>query len=146
MAFAFIMLLTAITLAAVGQVFLKAGLSQLPPHPPLTMVLLSMFQNAKVFLGYAAFVLSSLVYLIALRRLPLSYCYPMVSLGYVIVVILSWRIFHEALPPLRIAAVGVILTGVLMLALSEMPNRGDAANPPQPAAITQPVDGDAGSS
>jgi multidrug transporter EmrE-like cation transporter len=145
MFFALVMLLTAITMAAVGQVLLKAGLSQLD-HPSISQILLSMFRNANVFFGYAAFVLSSLVWLIALRRLPLSYAYPMVSLGYVVVVILSWRIFGETIPPLRIVALGVILTGVLLLALSESPGKSDAAGPSQPAAITHPVDGDPGAS
>jgi len=144
MLFALVMLLTAISLAAVGQVLLKAGLSQLD-HPTIVQTMLSMFSNSRVFFGYAAFVLSSVVYLIALRRLPLSYCYPMVSLGYVVVVLLSWRLFNEAIPPLRVVALCVILTGVVLMALSEAPKTDTTAGA-QPAAATQPVDRDSGPS
>jgi len=113
-----LLLLVSISLAAVGQILLKAGLSQLD-HPSVSQIMLSMFHNGSVFFGYAAFVFSSLVWLVALRHLPLSYAYPMVSLGYVAVVLLSWKVFGEAIPPLRVVALVTILTGVVLLALSE---------------------------
>lgn len=114
----FIALLVAIGLGATGQVMLKSGLSQLPPDAPVTTVLLSIFRNLSVFLGFACYGLSSLIYLVALKKLPLSYAYPMVALSYVMVVALSWKLFGETVPPMRIAAVGVILAGVVILALS----------------------------
>lgn len=114
----FLILLLAISLGAAGQIMLKAGLSQLPESSSAVQVLASIFTNIYVFLGFACYGLSSLVYLIALKRLPLSYAYPMVALSYVMVVALSWKVFGETIPPMRIAAVAIILTGVVVLALS----------------------------
>jgi multidrug transporter EmrE-like cation transporter len=113
-----LILLVSISLGTTGQILLKSGLQQLPGNAPISVVLLSVVQNLRVFLGFACYGVSSLVYLIALKRLPLSYAYPMVALSYVLVVGLSWKLLGEAVPPLRFAAVGVILTGVLLLALS----------------------------
>jgi len=145
MVFSLIMLVTAISLAAVGQVLLKAGLSQLD-HPTIAQTMLSMFHNITVFAGYAAFVLSSLLWLVALRRLPLSYAYPMVSLGYVAVVLLSWKIFNEVIPPLRIVALAVILTGVVLMAVSERPAPQSGTSTATPAPVVQPLDSDTGPS
>lgn len=114
----FLILLLAISLGAAGQILLKAGLTQLPENSSPVQVLSSIFTNARVFFGFACYGLSSLVYLIALKRLPLSYAYPMVALSYVMVVALSWKVFGETIPPLRIAAIAIILTGVVLLALS----------------------------
>lgn len=113
-----LLLLVAISLGATGQILLKTGLSLLPAHAPVTLVFSSIFTNRFVFLGFACYGLSSLIYLVALKNLPLSYAYPMIALSYVVVVTLSWRIFHEPIPPLRVAALCVILAGVVMLALS----------------------------
>jgi multidrug transporter EmrE-like cation transporter len=127
-----LILLLAISLGAAGQILLKAGLSQLPENSPPVQVLSSIFTNARVFFGFACYGLSSLVYLIALKRLPLSYAYPMVALSYVMVVALSWKVFGESIPPLRIVAVAIILAGVVMLALSydAQASGSPAASPP----------------
>ncbi len=113
-----LLLLVAISLGATGQILLKTGLSLLPPNAPVPLILSSIFTNIYVFLGFASYGISSLIYLVALKHLPLSYAYPMIALSYVVVVTLSWRIFGESIPPLRVAALCVILTGVVMLALS----------------------------
>jgi drug/metabolite transporter (DMT)-like permease len=113
-----LLLLVAISLGATGQILLKTGLSLLPPNAPVGLILSSIFTNIYVFLGFACYGISSLIYLVALKNLPLSYAYPMIALSYVVVVTLSWRIFGETIPPLRVAALCVILTGVVMMALS----------------------------
>jgi len=130
-----LLLLVAISLGAAGQIMLKAGLLQLPAQAPVATILASVFTNRYVFLGFTCYGLSALIYLIVIKRLPLSYAYPMIALNYVVIVILSWRVFGEAIPPLRIAAVCVILAGVVLLALSY-----DRAVPPQssgPPQITE---------
>jgi len=75
-----------------------------------------------------------LIYIVALKKLPLSYAYPMVALSYVLVVGLSWKIFGDEIPPLRIGALAIILIGVVMLALSY-----DLVNGDQKAADGPPV-------
>ena len=129
----FLILLVAIGLGAAGQIMLKSGLKELPDDSTTIQVLLSVVTNTRVFFGFACYGLSSLVYLIALKRLPLSYAYPMVALSYVVVVGLSWKVFGETIPPLRIVALVVILSGVVMLALSY---DAHSADQPKPAVAT----------
>jgi multidrug transporter EmrE-like cation transporter len=140
----FLVLLVAISLGTVGQIMLKSGLTQLPPNAPTSVVLLSVVQNLRVFLGFACYGLSSLVYLIALKRLPLSYAYPMVALSYVLVVGLSWKLFGEAIPPLRLVALGVILVGVVTLALSYDGAAGHGGGAGERAAAGRPAPGGPG--
>lgn len=138
----FIILIIAIGLGAAGQIMLKAGLKQLPTDAAVSAIIASIFTNTRVFAGFVCYGLSSLVYLVAIKHLPLSLAYPMVALSYVLVVAASWKLFHEEIPPLRIAAIAVILAGVVMLAFSsENGDAKSAENAPAPAALSDTDNG-----
>ena len=111
-------LIFAICLGAMGQIFLKAGVSQLGAHPAPLLVLRSIVTNLRVFGGFACYGLSSLFYLVAISRLDLSYAYPMIALSYVMVTFLSWKYLNEAVPALRIVGLAIIMAGVVVMALS----------------------------
>ena len=111
------LLIVAICLGATGQIALKTGLNQLPPKPAVGTVLRSIL-TPWVFTGFLCYGLSSLLYLVALSRLDLSYAYPLVALGYVIVTVLAWRLLGETVPLMRVAGLAIICLGVLVLALS----------------------------
>ena len=92
-----------------GQVLLKKGaigdgnfLDQL--FRPATMVGL-------VAYGGAAF-----LYIIALRRIPMSVALPCTAASYVAVLLIGHFMFGEALSAQKLAAIGLICGGVLMLA------------------------------
>jgi drug/metabolite transporter (DMT)-like permease len=129
MTIALCILIVAIMLGAAGQIALKAGINQLGHKPPVLTVLRSIF-TPWVFLGFVCYGLSSLLYLVALSRLDLSYAYPLVSLSYVVVAFLSWRFLHETVPPLRIVGLAVVCIGVLLLAVSYRTPSLAAASPP----------------
>jgi len=127
------LLLVAISLGATGQILMKTGLRLLGPRPPATAVVLSVFRNVFVAGGIGCYAVSSVIYLLALSRLALSYAYPMVALSYVVVALLAWRFLDEPIPVLRAVGLAVILLGVVILALShrgEAPR--DAVQPPPP--------------
>lgn len=123
-------LILAISLGAAGQVLLKSGVAQLGERPSVPMVLGSIFTNIKVVGGFFCYAVSSLFYLFALSRLDLSYAYPMIALSYVIVTVLAWRFLGENIPLGRIAGLGIILAGVVVVALTY---RGESTSPtPKP--------------
>lgn len=134
MTIALSILLVAVLLGAAGQISLKFGLNQLEDRPAPLTVLASIFTQWQVTLGFACYGLSSLLYLVALSRLPVSYAYPMVALSYVIVTFLSWRLLDEVVPVMRVAGLVAICLGVVVVALSYKPG---AATPVDqaPAAI-----------
>jgi multidrug transporter EmrE-like cation transporter len=47
-----------------------------------------------------------------------SYAYPLVSLGYVMAAIAAWEFWSEDLSAMRIAGIGVICVGVVLVARS----------------------------
>ncbi len=129
-------LIAAICLGAAGQVCLKAGVTTLGANPPVVTVLASIINNRLVLGGFACYGISSLLYIVALSRLDLSYAYPMIALSYVIVAILAWRLLGEIIPAGRVVGLAIICIGVVVLALSYVSGRPTPTGPEE-STITQ---------
>jgi drug/metabolite transporter (DMT)-like permease len=110
-------LMVAIALGVAGQILIKLGLNRLGAEPSALRVLAAIFTGL-VLGGFICYFVSSLLYLQALARLPLSYAYPMIAVSYVGVVLASWRYLGEQLNALRVAGLAVIIVGVVLVALS----------------------------
>ncbi|MGD9496354.1 MAG: EamA family transporter [Armatimonadota bacterium] len=129
---AILMLLVAVSLGAAGQMCLKLGVNALDGGGLVT-VLKGIF-TPYVFSGFILYGLSSVVYLMALSKLDLSYAYPFVALSFVMVTVLSWKLLDETLPALRVVGLVLIMGGVLTVAASY---HGHAA---PAAAVEQPLE------
>ena len=102
-----------------GQLLLKKGMNSLGALDfsiGIFSVFFSIFTNPFVFFGVMFFVASSFFWLLALSKAHLSYAFPILSLGYVIVFVLSWVFFGEQISLLRTLGLVTIVGGVLMLA------------------------------
>jgi len=75
-----------------------------------------------VLLGFILYGVSSLLWLMVLSKRDLSYAYPMIAAGYVLVVFLSWVFFKEEIPLLRIAGLVLICAGVVIVGISAPSN------------------------
>lgn len=137
---ALIVLIVAILLGAVGQIALKAGINTLGVKPSPVVVLRSIFTQWQVTAGFICYGLSSLLYLVALSRLDLSYAYPMVAISYVVVTFLSWRFLGEPVPMMRALSLGVICLGVLGVAFSYKCQSPTLQNCPTPPPVHGPAD------
>jgi multidrug transporter EmrE-like cation transporter len=71
-----------------------------------------------VWTGLGAYVLSVALWIIVLSRVQVSYAYPIVSLGYVMAAVAAWGFWREDLSSMRIAGIGVICLGVILVARS----------------------------
>jgi len=65
-----------------------------------------------------AYGLSVIVWLVGLSRVPVSQAYPLLSLGYVINIGLAWWLLGEVPNVQRVAGIGVIVLGVVVVARS----------------------------
>ena len=65
-----------------------------------------------------AYGLSVIVWLVGLSRVPVSQAYPLLSLGYVINIGLAWWLLGEVPTVQRVAGIGVIVVGVVLVARS----------------------------
>ena len=102
-------LAAAISVSLLGQVLLKTGaggeggfLVQL--LRPTTMVGLVCYGGA------------ALLYIVALRRIPMSVALPCTAVSYVIIALVGHFAFGEALGPQKVMAIALISAGVVVLA------------------------------
>ena len=65
-----------------------------------------------------AYGLSVIVWLIGLSRVPVGQAYPLLSLGYVINIGLAWWLLGEVPNVQRVAGIGIIVVGVVLVARS----------------------------
>ena len=66
----------------------------------------------------AAYALSIIVWVVGLSRVPVNQAYPLLSLGYVINIGLAWWLLGEIPNAQRVAGIGVIVVGVVLVARS----------------------------
>lgn len=117
----FALILTGALLNAGAQLLLKAGASQVGPIDMTSFGIVTIRALAvswPVSAGIACYAISVVLWLVALSRVDVSLAYPMVSIGYVVNAVAAWILFGEALTPLRVAGIGVIIVGVSLLAAS----------------------------
>ena len=65
-----------------------------------------------------AYGLSVIVWLVGLSRVPVSQAYPLLSLGYVINIGLAWWLLGEVPNVQRVAGIGIIVVGVVLVSRS----------------------------
>jgi len=100
---------------AASQVFIKKGTASLGPHPSMMETALGILTHPMLFAGYALLGTSTVLFVLALRRGELSLLYPVLTLGYVWVTILSVVIFQDSMNIFKIAGVATIILGVAVL-------------------------------
>jgi multidrug transporter EmrE-like cation transporter len=107
--FAFI--LTGVLLNAGAQLLLKAGTNARPLGIALAI-------EPHILGGLACYVVSVVVWVIGLSRVPVSIAYPMLSIGYVVNAVAAYYLLNEAVTPMRLGGIGIIIVGVYIVARS----------------------------
>lgn len=117
------MILVCVILGVCGQLLLKHGMSaerdEVDQIGEVIPRLLRAAINPIVLAGFLCYGVSAALWLIVLTRADLSYAYPLLSTGYVIVVLLSRVLFHEAVTPMRLAGTLVICLGVYLISRTQ---------------------------
>lgn len=118
--FAFILVAMCIILGAVAQILMRTGMSQigsiggwskfLTPH---TFQL--MFTNLFVIGGLCLYAISSVLWLVALSSLNVSLMYPLLSLAYVVVAILSFFFLKESISLIRWLGILIVVVGCFLI-------------------------------
>lgn len=115
----FLLILVSVILGSIGQVLLKLGANKLGS---LSLALHTFWQDfwrlaktPEIISGLFLFGLSCLLWIKVLIRDELSYAYPMVSLGYINIAVLSYLLFNEAFTISKIMGIALIIAGVFVL-------------------------------
>lgn len=103
-----------IALGAGAQVFLKRGVG----HQQIaggTRGYLSLIRSGWVWAWAFCFVFATALWMTAISTMQVSYAFPLLSIGYLVVAVLSIIFLQERVPLSRWAAIGVITLGVALI-------------------------------
>jgi multidrug transporter EmrE-like cation transporter len=103
-------LFAAISVSMAGQALLKAGAGAID--------LVAQLFDWRTLLGLCLYGGSAVLYIIALRRIPMSRALPCTAVSYVAAAIIGHYAFGEALGVAHIAAIALICGGVVVLAMA----------------------------
>jgi len=113
---AFRYIVASIICVDIGNVMIKYGLeANTMDFNNIISSYISMFLNPIILFGFIILALSSVFWLTALSRADLSYAYPMVSLGYVVIAIMSLIILKENITWIRWLGIFTICSGVFLM-------------------------------
>ena len=118
----FSLLMTGVLLNAGAQLLLKAGTNSVGlfefSRENILPVGWKLATEPHIASGIGCYVISVVVWIIALSRVEVSVAYPMLSIGYVVNALAAWYLFGEAVTLTRLAGIGVIIIGVYLVARS----------------------------
>jgi multidrug transporter EmrE-like cation transporter len=121
-AVSFSLLMTGVLLNAGAQLLLKAGTNSVGvfefSRDNLLPVGWKLATEPHIVGGLACYVISVMVWIMALSRVEVSIAYPLLSVGYVVNAIAAYYLFGEAVTPMRLAGIGVIIIGVVLVTRS----------------------------
>ncbi len=121
-AIAFAFLFAGVLLNAAAQLLLKAGTNVLGVITITRDNWIDMVERMATqgyfVLGAGCYVVSLVVWIVGLSRVPVSVAYPMLSLGYVINAIAAHYLLGEAVTVARWLGIGFIIVGVWLVARS----------------------------
>jgi multidrug transporter EmrE-like cation transporter len=119
----FFIVITAICFSVSGELLLKSGMNSvgilsLTNFWPTVGRILT---NPKILGGFSLFGVGAVFWLAAISRVPLSWAYPMLSIGYILILLFSAIILKEQVNPLRWVGALVICAGIVLVFRSGAP-------------------------
>lgn len=116
------LILAGVLLNAFAQVLLKKGMLSIGyfefHFQDFFPILKKVGLNSYILSGLASYVISVMIWLLVLARVEVSYAYPFLSVGYVVVTAMGYFLFQENLSWMRVSGIAVIVVGVLLLSRS----------------------------
>lgn len=115
------MLLVSVCLGTTGQFLLKKGLMLTGGSKDVgaaaVLGALKAIGHPMVFMGFACYGISSIIWMMILKKAPLSIAYPMISLSYVLVVALSPKLLGEQVRWPAMVGIFFIVSGVSLIGM-----------------------------
>jgi len=116
------LLMTGVLLNAGAQLLLKAGTNSVGvfefSRDNIVPVGWKLATEPHIIGGLTCYVISVVVWIMALSRVEVSIAYPMLSIGYVVNAIAAYLLFGEAVGVQRLVGIGIIVVGVYVVARS----------------------------
>jgi small multidrug resistance pump len=103
-------LAVAIVISLAGQTLLKSGAGAAD--------FIAQLLDWHTILGLMLYGGSAMLYIVALRRIPMSVALPCTAASYIFAALIGHYVFAETVGPMQIGAIGLISVGVIMLAFA----------------------------
>ena len=115
-----LLVLSAVALAATGQLRLKHGMqvATARAHSSHGSLVVAAATTPWVLLGLVVFAVSAVAWLGALSRVPLNVAYPFNALGYIVILGASVVVLHERANLLTWAGSLLVVSGLVIVVLS----------------------------
>lgn len=112
-------ILASVGLNALAQILLRIGARAAAPSGDRALAgIAGLAFEPAVLAGLACYGLSVVAWLHVLGRTEVSFAYPFLALGFVLVALAGWQFLGEPMPPARVAGIAIILAGLVVLARS----------------------------
>lgn len=109
-----------VMLNAAAQLLLKAGTNRVGEFAftleNIAPVGAKIAASPYILAGIGCYVVSVVVWILALSRVPVSVAYPMLSVGYIVNAVAAWMLFGESLTAQKLVGIGFIMVGVWLVA------------------------------
>jgi len=112
-----ILVLTAVVFSVTGELFFKEGMNRVGVLSLATLgpTLARMIHTWPFYAGAASFLVSASFWFAAISRVDLSWAYPLLATGYVLMLLFSAIILGEHVSPVRWIGAVVIVIGVILV-------------------------------
>jgi multidrug transporter EmrE-like cation transporter len=118
----FSLVLTGVLLNAAAQLFLKAGTNRVGAFSfaleNIVPIGARLASSPHVLAGLSCYVVSVVVWILALSRVQVSIAYPMLSIGYIVNAFAAWMLFGESITAQKMIGIGFIVIGVILVGRS----------------------------
>ncbi len=116
-----LMIFASVLIGVFGQLSLKTGMTQVGRIDAQALaqpiqLLVRIFTTPIILAGIAMYIVGTLIWLVVLSRMELSFAYPLVATTYVFTPLLAHLLLGEPIPAMRWLGIGLILVGVFFVA------------------------------
>lgn len=117
------LILASVTLSAFAQLSFKYGVTNAAngsghQNESILGSLLSPLLSPGVILGLALYAIGTLLWITVLGKVEVSQAYPFVGLGFVLTALLGYAFFGDTLSLQRMAGIGLVIGGIVLIAQS----------------------------
>jgi multidrug transporter EmrE-like cation transporter len=81
----------------------------------ILMTIIKMFLLPNVLLGLFFYAISTVFWLIALSKIELSVAYPILSLGYILLMIISYFLLNESITFYKVIGTLLVVAGITLI-------------------------------
>lgn len=113
----FLLIMVNVTLGVAGQTLIKVGVNRVGGFDFSNIVgfFLDSFSDPLILLGEFLYALSAVLWLVVLSKADLSLAYPLLSLGYILVLFISAFYLSEPISITNLLGVVLICGGVVLV-------------------------------